>query len=566
MNSIWIDVLNRGLMFAMLALGANVLLGLAGQLSLATAAFFGVGSYTSAVLTADHGWGFVPATVGAIAVSALLGAVLALPVLRVRGEYVVLLTLAFLIVVNQLESSWIDLTGGATGKFPIPAPWILGYEPKTPWGYLPFNLVMLVVVLAGCLLVAESPYGRVLKSLRDDPVAVSAVGIHVFRYQLSVFAFSAGVAGLVGSIWSAYFAFVTPTAFNLDQTIFVAAIVVLGGLGNMWGSVLAAFVLVAIPQALKSVDLGAGHSAQIQQIVYGLALVGFMVWRPQGLLPERTRERHRGDRPSSHPPTFAVAGGALPRVIGDLEARDVARSFGGVRALDDVSLVLEPGSITALIGPNGAGKTTLFNVLAGALRPDRGSVWLADRRLTGLRVDQIVGAGLARTFQEVRPFGSLSALGNVAVGIAGQQGVTLRGLFGRPAATFRRQPAVLDEAGRLLDRVGFTARRDVAVAQLGYGEQKLVVLARVLATKPSIVLFDEPSSGTDSRWVARVVEIVRSLAESGTAVCIVEHNLDLIRELDGVAHLLDEGRIVASGSVAELMSDRRLLETYLGIK
>ncbi len=559
MNSIWIDVANRGLMFAMLAVGANVLLGVAGQLSLATAAFFGIGSYTSAVLTADHGWGFLPATLAAIAVSSLLGAVLALPVRRVQGEYVVLLTLAFLSVVNRLESSWIDLTGGATGKFPIPGAWVFGLEPRTPWGFLPVNVVLLVIVVVVCLAVVESPYGRILKGLRDEPTALSAVGVNTFRTQLSVFALSVGVAGLVGSVWSAYFAFVAPTAFNLDQTIFIAAIVVLGGMGNLWGSVIAAFVLVAIPQMLKSVDLGADHSAQIQQIVYGAALVGFMLLRPQGLFRERVAERGGSD-------VGPVVGVSSREASAPLEARQVGKDFGGVRALDEVSIELAPGSITALIGPNGAGKTTLFKVLAGALAPDRGSVWMAERELTGLRVDQVVGHGVARSFQDVRLFGSMSALGNVAVGIGGQVGTTLRGILRHPVRTFRQRGVVLAEAGAILDRVGFVADRSCPVADLGYGEQKLVALARVLAVRPTIVLLDEPSSGTDSSWVALVVETIRDLAAAGTAVCIVEHNLDLIRELDGTAYLLDEARIVARGSVAELMGDRRLLETYLGIK
>ena len=212
-----------------------------------------------------------------------------------------LLTLAFLRVVNQMESSWIDLTGGATGKFPVPPPSLFGYRPQRPIDYVPVLALVLVVVLGLGLAVARSPYGRTLKAIRDDDVAARAHGTNVFRYQTSVFALSGALAGLVGSLWAHYFAFITPGAFDLDQTIFIAAIVVLGGMGNMWGSVIAAFVLVSLPQVLRTLDVGSDRSAQIQQVAYGLLLVLFMVFRPQGLLREPIgRRSHRRAGGSTH--------------------------------------------------------------------------------------------------------------------------------------------------------------------------------------------------------------------------------------------------------------------------
>jgi len=405
----------------------------------------------------------------------------------------------------------------------------------------------------------------VLKGLRDDPAATRAVGVPVFRYQVSIFALSGGVAGLVGSVWAAYFAFITPSAFGLDQTIFIAAIVVLGGMGNMWGSVLAALALVALPQVLRSLAIGVDHSAEIQQIVYGLALVSFMVFRPHGLLRERIAERHAAPSPCRLVATDVAAEAPVVDARPLLEARRLSKAFGGVRALDDVSIALRAGTITALIGPNGAGKTTLFNVLTGDLSGDHGTVWRDGRDVTGMRSDQIVELGVARSFQDVRLFGSMSAHGNVAVALRRQTGATLRSLFVHPVRTFRAQRAVIGQADAMLDVVGFDADRSIAVTELGYGERKLVALAGVLAAGPEVVLLDEPSSGTDAVWVERVLGIIRDLAASGKAVCIVEHNLDLIRRLDGVAYFLDEGRIIASGSVAELMGERRLLESYLGL-
>jgi branched-chain amino acid transport system permease protein len=568
-NSIWIDVLDRALMFAMLAVGANLVLGIAGQMSLAMAAFFGIGAYTAAISASDHGWGFAASTLLAVAASAAIGAVLALPVLRVRGEYVVLLTLAFLSVVNQMESSWIDLTGGATGKFPIPGPSIFGWKPRTPAQYVPLLLAMFAIVLVVAVAVARSPYGRVLKGIREDPVAMQALGAHVFRYQVSVFALSGAIAGLVGSLWAHYFAFITPGAFDLTQTIFIAAIVVLGGMGNVWGSVVAALVLVSLPQMLKSLHLSANKGALWQQVVYGALLVAFMIFRPQGLLPERVSPRRSelwgGD---DHGPTGGPAA-LRPTVDGThpvlLSAEHLSKSFGGVRALDDVSIDLRAGRITALIGPNGAGKTTLFNVLTGDLRADKGRVVCRGRDITGKRSDQIVRIGVARSFQDVRVFSAMNAVDNVAAGMRDQPGLSLSSVLFHPLAIRRGRRTTTRQAHELLDEVGMTARRDVAAGELGYGEQKLVALARLLAADPDVVLLDEPSSGTDAKWVTRVLEIIRRLADDGKAVCIVEHNLDLIRQLDGFAYFLDEGRIVAQGSVEDLMRRSELLETYLGV-
>jgi ABC-type branched-subunit amino acid transport system ATPase component/ABC-type branched-subunit amino acid transport system permease subunit len=572
MNSVWIDVLNRCLMFSMLAVSANLVLGLAGQMSLASAAFFGIGAYTSAIAAADHGMGFLASTALAIVVTAAMGAVLALPVLRVKGEYVVLLTLAFLQVMTQMESSWIKLTGGATGKFPIPTPHIFGYDPVRPFDFLWLNGIALAVVVIIGVAIAASPYGRVLKGIREDPRATSAVGANVFPYQLSIFAVSGAIAGLAGSLWSHYFAFITPSGFDLNQTIFIAAIVVLGGMGNIWGSLLAGFILVSLPQALKTFDLSKDHGSQIQQVIYGCLLIAFMILRPQGLL----RERVAGvDAPNATdvpnvPPAVEPAGSvtslaSVPTGEVLLRAENVRKAFGGVIALDDVSIELRGGRITALIGPNGAGKTTLFNVLAGDITPDHGRVWCLDREITRRRPDQIVDLGVGRSFQDVRVFTAMSAIDNVAVALRDQPGRSLRQLFIHPVHTFRVQRFVKARAVELLNRVGMTSQLEIAAGELGYGEQKLVALARLLATDPQVVLLDEPSAGTDSKWVLRVLDIVRQLAASGKAVCIVEHNLDLIRQLDGEAYFLDEGRIVAHGSVEELMADRRLLENYLGL-
>jgi branched-chain amino acid transport system permease protein len=247
-----------------------------------------------------------------------------------------------------------------------------------------------------------------------------------------------------------------------------------------------------------------------------------------------------------------------------LEVRGLTKSFGGNTAVNDLSFGLRRGKITALIGPNGAGKTTVFNLITGAIPADAGQVRLFGRDITGLRPDVITGLGMARSFQDVRVFPSLTVLENIMLGIQDQPGDAMRNLFAHPGQVARAERAARERAREWLRFIDMDSLGGVRAGSLGFGQQKLVALARILATDSEVLLLDEPGSGIDHAWIDQMVAVVRQVSEAGRTVCVVEHNLEVVGRLADHVCFMELGRLTAEGSFADLTSDPRLTEAYFG--
>lgn len=248
-----------------------------------------------------------------------------------------------------------------------------------------------------------------------------------------------------------------------------------------------------------------------------------------------------------------------------LKANGLRKSFGGILAVNDVSFELKGGQVTALVGPNGAGKTTVFNLLAGAFRPDAGTVFYGDDDITGLSAEVIARKGIVRSHQSVRVFARMTALENVLVGVQGHVGERVGALAFRPFAVKKDERRALEEARACLDFVGLTDKGQQLAGSLSFGEQKLLALARVLATKAKVLLLDEPTSGIGREWVERTIALIRELnAATGLTICLVEHSLHVVDQLADTVFFLETGRITASGTVQELMSQPRLAKVYFG--
>jgi ABC-type branched-subunit amino acid transport system ATPase component len=338
--------------------------------------------------------------------------------------------------------------------------------------------------------------------------------------------------------------------------------VILGGTGNLWGSVLGAVVLVALPELLKFVHIAPDVADKSRQIIYGLLLILILRLRPQGILAER----------STAPVAPAVHGSAAAAVADDPPAdgqgevtvtgRGLGKRFGGIVAVRDFDIDLRRGAITGLIGPNGAGKTTAFNLLTGFLKPTAGDVAFRGRTVTGLKPHQIVRAGMARSFQDLKLFTKMTVLENVLVALPRQSGDDILSVFFRPARVRREEAENYRRALEILDFVRLRPKANESADNLSYAEEKLLVIARLLATGAEVLLFDEPLSGLDPNTLEEIFPIVRKLAATGKTVCIIEHNLDVIRGLCDTAYFLDEGHAIAAGPPEQLINDPQLATRY----
>jgi branched-chain amino acid transport system permease protein len=595
------DVVNQILILMILAVSLNVLLGYAGQVSMATAAFYAIGSYATGILIATSAyhngvwsialsWDFIPAAAVAIVFAFISALVISLPAAkRVTGEFLILLTLAFQIVVQALVNNLDQFTGGPNGLV-LPPLTLLGIQVSQPTKFFWIILGLALLTLFVARTLGESPFGRVLKGVREDELAVQSVGKPTVGPKMIAFGVTAALCGMAGAFAGPYFQFVAPGTYSFDLAIFVVAVVTLGGPGNLLGTVLASIVLGGLKPLLQNLDfVGDANSIAVQSIIYGLALVVLMRVRPEGFLPEgvgiRSLLRHRnGNRrpgparatgPSSEPaPAQApvldaqavgpTGDGRDPDHTVVLRIEGLDKRFGGLTAVSKVNLTLRRGRIAALIGPNGAGKTTIFNLITGVLRPDAGRVTLNGVDLAGRSTVAIAELGMARSFQNVRLFQQISALDNVALAVPGQVGEHLWQLVLRPRKARFGERETRRKAMAYLEYVGIADRADERVSNLSFAEQKLVAIARLLATEADVLLLDEPTSGIDPMAVDRIIDRIRGLRDLGKTICIVEHSLHVVERLADHVFFMDEGNVVAEGTVSEITSQPRLVEVYFG--
>lgn len=577
----WLNYLNLILIFSIFAVSLNLLLGYAGVLSSGQAALGAIGGYTAAWLALDAGWnGWLAVALGVV-FAGMVGVLLAIPSLPLSAEYLILLTLvageAVLGIVVASPSF-----GGTLGLTGLPGSNFFGIDLIMASDWVLPLIIFAAAIFLLCWRIGESPFGRVLRATRDDDRAAAAVGKHVFSYRLWVFGITAAMSGLGGGLLALYLGICSPSVYSFDVSMGIFAMVVLGGVGNLYGSVLGAVIVTLTTPILQRIlPLPPETGSFVRIAIYGLVLILVIRFRPQGILPERHGRRTKPTRAATPPPeglVEVIEGHQLPPDNGELESvtnapadgiilvtSDLSKSFGTIVAAESLDMSLATGKITALVGPNGAGKTTVFNLLTGYLRPDRGSVWLGGRDLAGMRPDEIAVNGLVRTFQDVRLWTGMSVLDNVAVAIPDQPGERIGPLFSPGGRIGRREDEVRERSREWLGYVGLESYADDLAGSLSYGQSKLLSLARVMATEAPVVLLDEPVSGVDTAWAEAMLSLIETMRESGRTICLVEHNLHVVDRLADHAYFMDLGRIIAEGSLAELTSSPELARTYFGI-
>jgi branched-chain amino acid transport system permease protein len=567
------------LMFIVLGVTFNLIMGYTGIISLAHAVFFGMGAYTTALLQLKLGWSLPPAFFASIVTAGALGAIFILLIGRTRGDYLVVVTLGLQLVFLSVLVNLKSFTGGNNGLMGIPRPELFGFKFVSPLSFALLTFVVCVVIVGIAWWISRSPFGRSLKALREDEIGSQSLGKNVFRYKATIFAISAALAGAVGSLYAPYQQFINPGGFPLWESIVTLVIVIVGGAGNLWGSVVGAIILVTLPEALRFIPITSGATAQIREIVFGLALLLVVFFRPQGLFGEysfgavKASNIKEGTGSSNKIGFQDVQVAICAKSDADnkpvnmakpiLEISNLSRSFSGIQAINNVSLTLPRGVVTGIIGPNGAGKSTLFDLICGYTRADLGTVRFKGQNITNLSPFSIARLGIGRSFQSPRLFGRLTILDNVVVALQPpQEDENIFKNFNPNVINSTRR--CTEQAHQLLGCVGLDDSYKELAENLSYGEQKLLVLARLLAFKSELLLLDELAAGLDQQSMESLAKVVRQLSEAGITVCLVEHSLDFVRSTVDRILFLDQGRLIAEGSTDEIIKDRKLSQIYFG--
>ncbi len=559
-------------LFSLIVIGLTLLGGHAGQVSLGQAAFYGIGAYISAITTLRLGispWLGLPlAAAGAALIAYLVGA----PIFFLRGHFLVLGTLGLNIIVDVVIRNVQSLTGGPSGLTGVP-PLTVGGVALTgdrPFYYLVWTLVLVTLWLGRNLI--GSPVGRALAAIRSSEVAAASLGISPAYYKGRVFAFSAALAGLAGSFYVHYLSFVSPSPFAFNFSIDLLVMSVLGGIFHLPGAVLGTTILTLLREALRTVMprlLGSGASAEYEIIVFGLLLAAVVIISPAGVWPVVARWLRLdsgGRRPAmpAQPKEVSFRPDHRIHQPGEvmLQVDSLQKRFGGLLAVNELSFVVRRGEVYAIIGPNGAGKTTAFNLISGVLRPTRGTIRLHGQRLSDLPPYRIAAMGVGRTFQTPKIFPDLSVLENVMVGMHRR---TRTGFFKATAGLGRREDAeTAATALGYLTLVDLPARATEPAGALPFGAQRLLEVARALATSPSLLLLDEPASGLSASERQALVRLIRHIRDAGVTVLLVEHDVSLVMDVADRVLVLNYGERIAEGTPREVRTDPRVVGAYLG--
>lgn len=567
---------------ALLALGMVLVTGYAGQFSLATGAFYGIGAYGSALLTAKLGLPALVALIGAAAVAGIVAWLLGSPVFRLRGHFLAMATLAlteiFYLVVNNAT-----ITGGSSGLGVAP----LTFGPVTLMDtsqHFILNWLIVGAAVWAAHNLGRSREGRALKAIRGHETAAASAGIDIRSSKTRIFVASAILGSLAGSLYAHQIMYVNPPPFGVHTVISVLALAVLGGLRSPWGAVIGALLIEALSQGIEWVVTqlwGSGAAGAGESLFFGLMLVLILIFRPEGAVglikyvwgkvrppvtPAAVEDkshdgvdmatmRRREDEEFGEPAVGAEV----------LSAQGLTKRFGGVVAVNDVTLDLHAGEVLAVIGPNGAGKSTLVNLLSGNLTPTTGTITMNGQDVTTAPAHVMARQGLARTFQTPCLFEDMSVIDTVKVGahLQGSVGMTRASVPTR--GSVKEEEVLHDETLAALRRLELDHLGHLDARSLSLGQQKQIEIARALVARPKALLLDEPCAGLNKLEKRQLMRLLRQLGREGLAVLVIEHDMEFVMSSADRVQVINFGSTLRVGRPDEVQADQAVIDAYLGV-
>lgn len=584
-STYWILLLEQGLYFGLLALSLNLLVNTAGLVSFGHALFFGIGAYTIGIPFRDHN--IDPLYLFALTpiAGALAALVTGIVILRGRALYFSLLTLGVAQLFWAVEHGWQSFTGGTNG---IQAVILTGwFNPYADGGnhlyWFIFGCTVLCTIMV--YVITVSPFGDALRAIRDNPRRAEFTGIWVRRYELTAFVIAGTFGSIAGGLWLFSDQSLTSDTVDWTKSALVLIAVLIGGTryflgpfvggvfwiyffdrvhqasgkpGLLWDSILGAIVVFVAMLAPGGV-VGAVHTALAYLVGLWRKIAGRPAAEPEApATPEEQDAVHLPDIAPLPQPAAAAAAVATDGRPPALELQNLTKRFGGLVAVNDVSLTVRQGTIHAIIGPNGAGKSTLFNLVTGLHEADAGRVVLEGEDITGKPAWQLVKRGMGRSFQQTNLFWTLSVSTNVTVAGSAVAGTTLR--------PFGSHPSKIRERGQeLLERVGLRDFASLPADQLSHGDQRSLEIATALAVNSRVLLLDEPTAGLAVAETTTAVELIRRIArEEKLTVLFVEHDMEVVFGIADYITVLHKGAVLAEGTPTEIRNNEKVREAYLG--
>jgi ABC-type branched-subunit amino acid transport system ATPase component/ABC-type branched-subunit amino acid transport system permease subunit len=560
-------VLSLAIVNAIAVLGLNLVMGCAGQISLGQAGFAAIGAYATALLVVNLDVSYWLALLLGASLAAICGYILGLPALRLGPLYVSMVTFGFGLIVVIIVQNWYELANGPNGMI-VPPPVFFGRE------LFPREFHVAIVAVATLLFllarnIVDSKHGRAFIAIRESELAARGMGVNLAHYKTTAFALGAFYAGISGGLFAGLAQFINPDAFVFPVSILYVTMAILGGISTLVGAAIGSAMLTALPEVLRGAaeykDFLTGFLLLLLLIFLPNGIVGFVRQRFIGVLPAETGYSSSG-RIAMHdvlPTTLHRRERSEKKTL--LKVESLSISFGGLKALQNVNLTLGSDEILSIIGPNGAGKTTLFNLISGLDRPTTGRIVLDGADITGMSAHSRARLGIARTFQNLDLFGEMSALDNVRVGAHTRLESSLLQAALRTGAQRAEEARYCDVAMDLLRFVGLERYANQKANSLAFGHQRLLEIARALASAPKLLLLDEPAAGLSSSELDFLMVLIQRIhKEFGISVLLIGHTMRLVMTLSDRVIVLDHGVQLADGLPTEIRRNSRVIEAYLG--